>query len=97
MRPKHTKFIEQSVLLRIVMRLLMKRAPTFHIRSLTHLPLSPTQSRVEANIADNADAENADESVAFSVLVRHGDKPSVRDLRSAALKRARDILASQRA
>jgi hypothetical protein len=74
----------------------MKPAPTFQIRALTQLPLSPTQSRVEANVSDNADAENADESVAFSVLIRHGDNPSLQDLQSAALKRARDILASQR-
>jgi hypothetical protein len=75
---------------------LMKRAPKFQIRSLTRLPVSATHSRVEVNITDDADVENADESVAFSVLISHKANPSRLDLQFAALQRAQDILASQR-
>jgi hypothetical protein len=74
----------------------MKITPTFQIRSLTRQPVSPTQSRVEANITNDVDVENADESVAFSVMVRHNDNASLQDLQLAALQRAHDILASQR-
>ena len=74
----------------------MKVLSTFQIRSLVHLPVSPTQSRIEANISNDADVEASDESVAFSVLIRHKDNSSPQDLQSIALQRAQDILASQR-
>ena len=41
----------------------MKVVPPFQIRSLTRLPVSATQTRVEANITDDADVESADESI----------------------------------
>ena len=73
----------------------MKAIPTtFELRSLTRLQISPTESRVEGNISSDDDVENADESVAFSVLISHKKNPSLRDLRSAALQRTLDILAS---
>jgi hypothetical protein len=71
-------------------------ARSFQIRSLTRLPVSATQSRVEGNITDDADVENADESVAFSLLIHHKLNPSRQNLQSAALQRAQNILASQR-
>ena len=73
----------------------MKAAPLFELRSLTRLRISPTQSRVEGNISSDADVENADESVAFSVLIEHRKNPSLRVLQSSAFQRALDILASQ--
>ena len=48
----------------------------FRIRALTRVPVSPTLSRVEGNITNDSDVENSDESVAFSVLVRHHKEPS---------------------
>jgi hypothetical protein len=72
----------------------MKATPAFELRSLTRLRISPTQSRVEANITNDPDVENADESVAFSLLIHHKKNPSLRDFRSTALQRALDILAS---
>jgi hypothetical protein len=74
----------------------MKGTPAFELRSLTRLPISPTQSRVETNITSDPDVEHADESVAFSVLIEHKKNPSLRDLQSSALQRALDILESQR-
>ena len=74
----------------------MRAIPLFELRSLTCLPISPTQSRVEANITSDADVEHSDESVAFSVLIEHKKNPSPRDLQSGALQRALDILESQR-
>jgi len=74
----------------------MKTTPEFELRSLTRLRISPTQSRVEGNITNDPDVENADESVAFSVLIEHKKNPSLRVLQSSALQRALDILASQK-
>ena len=68
----------------------------FEIRSMTCLPISTTQSRVELSITDNPDVENSDESIAFSVLIRHKVNTSPQNLQSAALKRALDILSLQR-
>jgi hypothetical protein len=73
----------------------MKATPPLELRSLTRLRISQTQSRVEANITNDPNVENADESVAFSVLIEHKKNPSLRDLRSGALQRAFDILTSQ--
>jgi hypothetical protein len=67
----------------------------FQIRSVTCLPISTTQSRVELSITDNTDVDNSDESIAFSLLIRHNVNPSRQHLQSAALKRAQNILASQ--
>jgi hypothetical protein len=67
----------------------------FHIRSMTCLPISTTQSRVELSITDNTDVEDSDESIALSLLIRHKVNPSPQNLQSAALKRAQNILASQ--
>jgi hypothetical protein len=52
----------------------MKATPAFELRSLTRRRISPTQSRVEANITNDPDVENADESVAFSLLIHHKKK-----------------------
>ena len=38
----------------------------FRVRSLTPLAISTTQSRIEANITNDYDVDNSDESVAFS-------------------------------
>jgi hypothetical protein len=74
----------------------MKNSPIFQMGSLTHLPISATQSRVEANItSDPDDVENADESVAFSVLIHHNKNPSLHELEANALQRALEILTSQ--
>jgi hypothetical protein len=67
----------------------------FHVRSLTRLRVSATQSRIEVNISSDADVENSDESLAFSVLVHHQRNPSPEEILSIALKRALDILATQ--
>jgi hypothetical protein len=67
----------------------------FQMQSLTCLPVSASQSRVETNITDDPDVENADESVAFSVLVHHKKNPSLKELQLSALQRALEILASQ--
>jgi len=73
----------------------MRRLRTFEIRSLTRLPVSLTQSRVEMNVSNDPYVETADESVAFSVLVRHKRNDSLQKLRSTAIQRAIDILAAQ--
>jgi hypothetical protein len=74
----------------------MKATPTFSMRSLTRLPVSLTLSRIEVNISSNADVENSDESVAFSLLVQHRRNSSPQEILSGALERALDILATQR-
>jgi len=74
----------------------MNATPIFHVRSLTRLRVSATQSRIEVNISNDADVENSDESLAFSVLIHHQRNPSPEEILSIALKRAVDILAMQR-
>jgi len=74
----------------------MKAIPIFHIRSVTRLPVSATQSRIEVNISSHADVENSDESLAFSLLIQHQTNSSPQKILFIALKRARDILATQR-
>jgi hypothetical protein len=73
----------------------MRRLRGFEIRSLTRIPVSMTESRIEMNITNDPDVETADESVAFSVLVRHKANASPYTLRSTAIQRAVDILAAQ--
>jgi hypothetical protein len=74
----------------------MKAIPIFRIRSLVHLPISATQSRIEVNISSDPDVESSDESLAFSFLIQHRTNSSAQEILSVALKRALDILDSQR-
>jgi len=73
----------------------MGRKPEFRIWSLTLLPISATESRVEMSVATSRNPEDADESVALSVLIGHKDLPTLQELKSEALRRAQDVLASQ--
>jgi hypothetical protein len=73
----------------------MARLRTFEIRSLTRLPVSMTESRVEMNVSSDPVVETADESVAFSVLVRHEPDASLTKLQSTAIRRAIDILTAR--
>ena len=74
----------------------MKAIPLFLIRSAVHLSVSATQSRIEVSISSDPDVESSDESLAFSVLIQHRANSSSEELFSIALRRALDILASQR-
>lgn len=67
----------------------------FRVRSLIPLAVSATQSRIEANITNDYDIENADESVAFSVLITHRRNATSSEVLSNALQRALYIVSSQ--
>jgi hypothetical protein len=67
----------------------------FRIGSLTLLPVSATESRVDMTISDNRDPESADESIAFSVLVTHKHVPTLQELELAAVRRVQELLGSQ--
>jgi hypothetical protein len=73
----------------------MERKAKFRIWSLTLLPISATESRVDMSVATSQNPEDADESVAFSLLIGHTDSPTLRELELEALRRAQDVLASQ--
>lgn len=68
----------------------------FQVRSLTNLPVTETRSRVEVNISSDSDVEDADESVAFSILIDHQTTSSPEEILSIALDRVLTILSSQR-
>jgi hypothetical protein len=68
----------------------------FQFRSWVRLRIGATQSQIEANITKDPDVENADESIAFSLLIQHSENATKEELQVAALKRARDILSPQR-
>jgi hypothetical protein len=50
----------------------------------------------EANITNDPNVDNAEESIAFSLLIQHSENATKEEIQLAALGRARDILAPRR-
>ena len=73
----------------------MERKPEFRIWSLTLLPISATEARVEMSVATSRNPEDADESVAFSLLIGHNESQTLKELELEGIRRAQDVLASQ--
>jgi hypothetical protein len=53
----------------------MCAAQTFRVNVFVLLSVNPTLTRVEGNVTSDVDVENADESVAFSLLIQHNHDP----------------------
>jgi hypothetical protein len=74
----------------------MSVASRFQFRSWVRLRVMATQSQVEGNITNNPDVDNAEESIAFSLLIQHSKDATQAEIQYAALKRAREILSPRR-
>ena len=65
------------------------------VSSITVIPRTPTESRIDMTVGDEANIEEAEESVAISVMVVHKERPTLQELQLIAIRRAQDMLASQ--
>jgi hypothetical protein len=65
------------------------------VASITVIPRTATQSRVDMTVGDEANIDDAEESVALSVMVVHHECPTLQELQLIAIRRAQDLLASQ--
>jgi hypothetical protein len=65
------------------------------VSSITVIPMTPTESRIDMTVGDEPSMEDAEESVALSVTIIHEECPTLQELQLKAIRRAQDMLALQ--
>jgi hypothetical protein len=65
------------------------------VSSITVIPVTATESRIDMTVGDETSMEDAEESVALSVMIVHKACPTLPELQLMAIRRAQEMLASQ--